>query len=272
MVSARLSLALSGARTVVNSLSKQRTPADASSVRGIVREGALGLTGAHAARFADFVAWKQPGLAPTLPYALLTHLHFSLVNDARFPFPPLGLIHKTETIEVLAPLRLGAWRMRCELSSITAVERGFELSIVSELTIDGLLSWRSTTLAFRRTRSGQRTGGKPRPAAPNLDAAERWVLPDGQGRRYGLLTNNVDPIHMSDWSARLMGHRSALMHGMWLAGRGLSSCPAPAVPWKVEFRFLSPAFLPTTVAFLRTGEGFALYSTDGHITHLLARF
>lgn len=265
----RLSLVLDAGRTVVNTVLKRRVPADAMAISGIVREGPLRVSRELAARFSGFVGWTRDGLAPTLPYALLTHLHFSLVNDARFPFPPLGLIHKRETIELLAPLEPGVWTMRCVLSSIAAVERGFELAITSELTVDGRLTWRSTTLAFKRTKTTASGPSKPRPPPPNLEGAERWVLPDGHGRAYAALSNNVDPIHMSGWSARLMGHRGALMHGMWLAARGWSVLGA--APKAVEFRFLSPVYLPATVAFLRTTDGFGLYSDDGQQTHLLAR-
>ncbi len=268
MSSPRVSLVLNAGRTVFNTALKRRVPADATTITGIVREGPLHFTPDEAARFSSFVGWTADGLAPTFPYALLTHLHFSLVNDARFPFPPLGLIHKKETIELLAPLTPGAWSMRCVLTSITAVERGFELSITSELRVDGALTWRSTTLAFKRTTTTERAS-KPRPPPPNLEGAERWVLPDGHGRAYAALSNNVDPIHMSGWSARLMGHRGALMHGMWLAARGWSALGS--TPKAVEFRFLSPVYLPATVAFQRTADGFGLYSEDGQQTHLLAR-
>ena len=269
MNSPRASLLLDAGRTVFNTALKRRVPHDATSAAGIVREGPLHFSAELAARFSSFVEWRGNDLAPTFPYALLTHLHFSLVNDARFPFPPLGLIHKKETIEVLAPLRPGAWSMRCVLSSIAAVERGFEVSITSELTVDTVLAWRSTTLAFKRTKATPGGAPKPRPAPPDLEGAERWSLPDGHGRAYARLSNNVDPIHMSRWSARLMGHRSALMHGMWLAARGLSA--HGAAPKEVEFRFLAPVFLPATVAFQRTPDGFGLCSDDGQHTHLLAR-
>jgi len=104
-----------------------------------------------------------------------------------------------------------------------------------------------------------------------LDGARRWSIPEGHGRAYAALSNNVDPIHMSGWSARLMGHRSALMHGMWLAARGLSAHGLSASPAQVEFRFVSPVYLPATVAFQRTDDGFGLYSDDGQHTHLLGR-
>ncbi|MDP3501109.1 MAG: MaoC/PaaZ C-terminal domain-containing protein [Myxococcales bacterium] len=269
MKAPRLWLVLDAGRTVFNTVLKRRVPADATSTTGIAREGPLHVSRELAARFSSFVGWTGDGLAPTFPYALLTHLHFSLVNDARFPFPPLGLIHKKETIELLAPLEPGVWTMRCVLTSINEVERGFELTITSELSVDGAPTWKSTTLAFKRTKSSSAGNSKPRPPPPSLQGAERWALPDGHGRAYAALSNNVDPIHMSGWSARLMGHRGALMHGMWLAARGWSTLGA--TPKAVEFRFLSPVYLPATVSFQPTADGFGLYSDDGAQTHLLAR-
>jgi hypothetical protein len=188
--SPRVSLVLNAGRTVFNTLRKRQVPADATSMTGIVREGPLHFSREQAARFSSFVGWTADGLAPTFPYALLTHLHFALVNDARFPFPPLGLIHKKETVELLAPLTPGVWSMRCVLSSVAAVERGFELAITSELTVDGRLSWRSTTLAFKRTKAGAAGPSKPRPRVRRAleqrrpDSHERLVgAADGPSRR-----------------------------------------------------------------------------------------
>ena len=56
---------------------------------------------------------------------------------------------------------------------------------------------------------------------------------------------------------------------MWLAARGWSALGS--TPKAVEFRFLSPVYLPATVAFQRTSDGFALSSDDGAQMHLLAR-
>jgi acyl dehydratase len=271
VTSPRVSLVLDATRTVFNTAIKRRTLGEVASVTGIVREGPLRFSNALAARFSSFVGWSGADLAPTFPYALLTHLHFSLVNDAHFPFPPLGLIHKKETINLFEPLKPGKWVMRCVLSSITAVERGFEVAITSDLSVDGVRVWRSTTLALKRTKTTAGPPAKERPPPPNLEGAERWSLPDGHGRAYAALSNNIDPIHMSGWSARLMGHRSALMHGMWLGARGLSAHGLSNSPAQVEFKFLSPVYLPATVAFQRTVDGFGLYSDDGRLVHLVAR-
>jgi hypothetical protein len=71
-------LVLDAGRTVLNTALKRRVPADATSTAGIVREGPLRFSAELAAGFSRFVGWTGADLAPTFPYALLTHLHFSL--------------------------------------------------------------------------------------------------------------------------------------------------------------------------------------------------
>ena len=57
------------------------------------------------------ISWNGIDIPPTFPYAIQTHIQFSLVNDKHFPFSPYGLIHKTEHIRVLKPLERGEWKL-----------------------------------------------------------------------------------------------------------------------------------------------------------------
>jgi acyl dehydratase len=88
--------------------------------------------------------------------------------------------------------------------------------------------------------------------------------------KYGLLSHNVDLIHVSNITAKIMGHRSAIMHGMWTVARGISELTPLNYPFEIKVKFLVPIYMPAKVVFQKTQDGFGVYSTDGAKNHLLA--
>jgi acyl dehydratase len=84
----------------------------------------------------------------------------------------------------------------------------------------------------------------------------QWHLASDTGRAYAAVSGDWNPIHLSAPSARLLGMKRAIAHGLYLAARmvELAEPAAPdAVSWGVDF--LSPALLPGTLAVaVRPGE------------------
>lgn len=218
-------------------------------------------------RFNQIVNWKSELIPPTFPYALLTHLQFTIVNHKNFPFSPYGIIHKKEKIEVYSPLTSGPWGVTCKLSSYRKVDRGYEMDFVSEITINGKLCWRSTTTAFKKTESTvSMKKHEPMYAESNI----RWKIPGNQGLAYGLVSNNMDPIHISGPTAKMMGHKRAIIHGMWTVARGLSEFGELNYPLTINVKFISPIYIPAEVLYKKGESGFGVYSADGKRVHLLA--
>jgi hypothetical protein len=216
--------------------------------------------------YCQITRWKREEIHPVFPYALLTNLHFSLVNDKNFPFSPFGMIHKKETIECFSPLVFGEWTMTCKLHSLKKVESGFELEIITDLFIDKKLAWRSITLAIKKTKEKL---NKNSHAPLSIKSDIQWKIPSGHGLTYGLITHNVDPIHISKWTAKIMGHHHAIMHGMWTLARGVSEFTKIKYPLKIEAKFVSPIYLPGNVLYKQFDTGFGVYSTDGQKAHIL---
>lgn len=264
--SAKLSILKNFSKSLFN-LKKDSHHFNFSSPKPIKRSGELTFTDKELKHFRQMIHWERMEVPPTFPYALLTHLHFSLVNDQDFPFSPFGLIHKKECIECFEPLVPGQWNMACRLDAYRKVDRGFEMDIVSELTVDGKLMWKSTTTAFKKMESGL---VQKRHDPVLVTSNVRWSIPRNNGLAYGLISNNLDPIHLSKLTANLMGHKQAIMHGMWTCARGLSEFDF-SYPLKVDVKFIAPIYLPAEVLYKKDEEGFGVYSSDGKGLHLLAK-
>ncbi len=220
-------------------------------------------------KYKKLTDWKSEEIPPIFPYALITHLQFSIVNDKKFPFSPYGLIHKTEQIQCLKPLVYGRWQIKMSVDNYRVLETGVEIDFKTELWINNELSWISVTTAFKKLKT--KNNKKPKIDAPSSGNVF-WNIPNGFGAKYGLLSLNIDPIHMLNLTAKMMGHRSAIMHGMWTLARGLSEYKKIEYPLNINAKFISPIYLPAKVMFERQSEGFSVHSEDGKKIHLMAKF
>ena len=69
------------------------------------------------------------------------------------------------------------------------------------------------------------------------------------GRAYAAVSGDFNPIHLSVLSAKALGMRRSIAHGMYLASRALADVGAAkgeAFRWDVAFE--APVFLPARVA------------------------
>lgn len=233
----------------------------------ITRKAVLNFTEKDLKKYCDFINWKEDRIPPTFPYALLTHMQISMVTDRRFPFSPFGLIHKSERIETFFPLRRGRWEMNCHIPLFRKVDKGYEIEIISTLKIDGIVAWRSTTTAFKQLKKGI---SRYRFDPIEAQRQPKWELSANHGLKYAFISNNFDLIHISKYTANMMGLKKPIMHGMFTAARGLSELSQIDYPFKIDFRFVAPIYLPAKVVYKKSEKGFAVYNESGKRLHLEA--
>lgn len=101
---------------------------------------------------------------------------------------------------------------------------------------------------------------------------DEWRLGADIGRRYGAVSGDRNPIHLSPLTARLFGFPRAIAHGMWTAARCLAAHGTPAAA-HVAVDFRAPVLLPGTVAFAARGGRIELRGTggDGERVHVRGR-
>ena len=81
------------------------------------------------------------------------------------------------------------------------------------------------------------------------DPTALWQLGVDTGRAYAAVSGDFNPIHLSVLSAKALGMRRSIAHGMYLASRALADVGAvkgDAFSWEVAFE--APVFLPARVA------------------------
>lgn len=197
-------------------------------------------------------------------HALSFPLAMSVLNRDDFPLPLLGMIHLSNTVENLRPLVFtDTLDMTSRVENLRGHRAGTQVDVVTEVRQAGraLPCWRgvSTYLAKGVFLPGI---DKPStaPARPDFTAPDptaSWQLGVDTGRAYAAVSGDFNPIHLSVLSAKALGMRRSIAHGMYLASRALADVgPArgDAFTWDVSFD--APVFLPCRVALeIRSTHG-----------------
>ncbi len=192
-------------------------------------------------------------LPTTYPHMLAFPLQLSLMTDPSFPFPAIGLVHIYNRIIQHRPIRtIDRLQIRVWATPLEDHPRGKQFSLRSEARVGDELVWEevSTNLKHGSGTEDAHVPGSEIPSAGDLPATATWTLPGDLGRRYGLVSGDMNPIHMHPLSARLFGFKSAIAHGLWTEARCLAALE-PRLPdaFTVEAAFKKPILLPAKVQF-----------------------
>ena len=212
----------------------------------------------------------------TYPHVMAFSLHMQLMLEPEFPFSPMGAVHVRNRIRQKRAITTAeVMSFAARLEGMERVAKGYEVSIVTEVSVGDELVWDDLSVMLIR-RSGD-SGAAKRSAdgvQAELPESTRWPLAAGLGRRYAAASGDYNPIHLYPLSAKLLGFRRQIVHGMWSKSRCVAHLlPADYVgPASVDVAFKLPVFLPSTVTFLYEQQGassrFELRDAEGEKPHL----
>jgi acyl dehydratase len=189
-------------------------------------------------------------------HALAFPVAMSVMNRDDFPLPLLGMIHLRNVVEQRSPVRFTEpLDITARAEALRAHRSGTQLDVVAEVRASGEdpVVWRgvSTYLAKGVFLPGiDKVSAAVRPedfTAPDPTAV--WQLGVDAGRAYAAVSGDFNPIHLSVLSAKALGLRRSIAHGMYLASRALADVGAAkgdSFRWDVSFD--APVFLPARVA------------------------
>jgi acyl dehydratase len=213
----------------------------------------------------------------TYPHLLAFPLHMAIMGDPAFPYPAIGMVHVENTVTAHRGVGIGeTLDVATSVGAPRPHARGVLLDFVTTVTADGETAWESSSTYLRR---GRTVDGEPAAGLSITDAPTggvEWRLPGDLGRTYAEVSGDANPIHLHPLTAKALGFRRHIAHGMWTLARSVAAIEnrlPDAVT--VEAAFKKPVFLPGTVAFAArpddTGWTFALTNPKGGSPHLLGR-
>ena len=237
----------------------------------------------HLAQYSEICGAASGATLPiAYPHILAMPLHLAMLGAEAFPVKLFGLVHVQNRIAMREPLSADeAAEIRCWIEGHRETERGQEFDLHTEYVVGGQPRWDETCtfLARRRPPAGAgKTTTISRAVENGVDGAviksSSFRAPAGLGRRYGFISGDVNPIHMSDLTARAFGFPRAIAHGMWSLGRLASDFEAAQFDGGCELNvnFKLPIFMPAWLMLQRwdieNGVAFVLRDAQGEKPHL----
>ena len=226
-------------------------------------------------RYREVCGLPDDGLLPVAyPHILVRPVHVDMLLHPSFPVRLPGLVHLSNTIEVVEAIpQTASVAFDCRLDESEITYRGAEFTLRTEASVAGRPAWRETMTFLspsprRRGRPPRQEGGEMPPAVGEFE------VPADIGRRYARVSGDYNPIHLADLLAKPFGFRGAIAHGMWSLARAQAWLGGSATAGaSLDVRFLRPLFLPAEVR-MRAGPGpdagtaFCLVSVDGDKPYL----
>lgn len=208
----------------------------------------------HIAQYAALTGFSASQGVPLIyPQMLTFPLVSAYVVSPECPWPAMGTVHLANSIEQYKSLRSGD-TVRVEMSTgeLFAHEKGQGFTLDLRILRDGELVWSAIQSLLRV--GVKETSGQPFTSQLALDTTlscqTEFTAPADIGRRYGAVSGDRNPIHLTAMTAKLFGFKRAIAHGMWTKARALSYL-LPADPLErasatVEFK--TPLLLPGRAA------------------------
>lgn len=229
----------------------------------------------HLANYRKVCGFSDTGTLPiTYPHMHAHPLFMTLLLDSRFPFPAIGLVHVGNRITQYRPIQAREQLdVECTFGALEKKEAGYEFTILTNVSTGGEQVWESaSTMLFRTGGGGSKK--KSTPAAEAATDTVEWKIADNIGRRYGAVSGDRNPIHLYPLTAKLLGFKRQIAHGMWSKARCLAELESqlPEQAFSVDVQFKLPMFIPASVKFAQNnvdnGIDFKLLGQDGIKPHL----
>lgn len=257
--------------------SSRKRPRAGLSMVTYVRPQVL-LEADHIARYASICGFEQAhGVPITYPQLLTFPLLMAFMGSADCPWPAMGMVHLANSIRQRQALRPGdALRVELRTGQLFAHQKGQVFTLEMKILRGAESVWEATQSLLRlgvAAPAGPPYGGGLNTATDLARQADLVAAAD-IGRRYGKVSGDLNPIHLSALSARLFGFRRAIAHGMWTKARALAILmPRRSVSQaRAEVEFKTPLYLPASASLWTArdaqGSRFEVRDARGDKPHL----
>ena len=221
---------------------------------------AVTLDAAEIAAYAKVCGFKPEAGVPVLyPQMLTFPLAMEFFASEHCPWPAMGTVHLGNRIVQHAKLNVGdVLRVEMRTGELLAHEKGQIFTLEFAISRDEELVWEGTMTALRigvKNPVGEEYTSALS-ADVDLSCQATFSAPADIGRRYGLVSGDMNPIHLTAASAKLFGFRQAIAHGLWTKARALAAMlpRQPIEKAEVVVEFKTPLYLPGRASLWSTRQ------------------
>lgn len=210
-------------------------------------------------RYNAALGFAADAMPVTFYYLLAQRAHLATMLDARFPFRIAGMIHAGNDITEHCRIDAGKPLVITTQVAIQPPKPSGAIHVVLETAGlqhgQTMFTCSSDYVAVRGVRS-PRTGARHEEAVHGAQIAS-WTVGASAGRAYAAISGDWNPIHLWPWSARLMGLRAPIIHGMHTVAKACAALEQDrgARLTAISARFRSPVPLQSEVRLFADAAG-----------------
>jgi acyl dehydratase len=202
----------------------------------------------------------EHGVPVLYPQMLTFPLAMEFFGSEHCPWPAMGTVHLANRVVQHQRLNVGdTLRVEMRTGKLIAHEKGQIFNLEFTITRGGELVWEATQSLLRMGVKSPVGAQYTSALVSDLPLSHQadFSAPADIGRRYGMVSGDINPIHVSAPSAKLFGFKQAIAHGLWTNARALAAM-LPRQPLEkavVTVEFKTPLYLPGRASVWSTRQG-----------------
>lgn len=235
----------------------------------------------------------RSGVPAAFIQSLFIGMMSRFISSPFFPISPMGLIQTAQSFDLIQPVSKGQkLDLFCRILDMTRTSKG----IISRFLMEGAVAgdrpearafgedekelvWQGIATYLTRSKTRGPKGKRQPPQDTPLPVKEIIEVPENTGRRYAAVSRDLNPHHLYTWTARPMGFKQPIAHGIWsMARAGASLEKAAGYPklTGMDGSLKLPIFMPARITlgytFSETEGLFELRDKTKGAPHLKGRF
>ncbi|MBS9780673.1 MAG: acyl dehydratase [Moraxellaceae bacterium] len=194
---------------------------------------------------------------PVTYFAVLSQsLQMNMMVNEPFPFAMLGLVHVANSVTQYRPISQNEiFSLSVQLDNLREHDKGQQFDFVTTVKVKDELVWEGVSTYLARSKqtakkSSEKKAPTPKLANDNSLIDTTFSAPEDIGRRYAKISGDFNLIHIHPISARALGFRKAIAHGMWSKAKSLAKIKNLPDAYSVDVAFKLPIFLPSKVELI----------------------
>ena len=168
-----------------------------------------------------------------------------VLSDKQFAFSPLGLIHISANFSFIAELDYSQpFEIKFKVDQSGIHPLGHLITVTSQFFQNDKQCLINTNTMLKKTKTQKST----RKDLPQFDGKCSLLVDKTLARQYAKVSDDYNPIHLSNRLAKLFAMPKAIMHGMYLGHLVLIKKEVKVK--QIEIKFKKPCFLPSNIGIL----------------------
>jgi hypothetical protein len=221
----------------------------------------------HVRRYNEAFGFPAGSVPLTYLYLLAQRAQLATMLDCAIPFRIPGLIHVANELTMQSVVRPHSpLLLTTTLSVPEPGANGAVECILKTLATDGKQTVFTCASRYLIKRGQRKQRAIASPSAESMgEIVGQWVVDLNAGRRYAALSGDWNPIHLWSWSARMMGMRRPILHGMHTVAKAcavLQQSTAATIT-KVDCYFRSPVPLGSIIVLMNTSDADMFTTLNG---------